>query len=313
MTAISNRLSQAFGGGRSGDIMANSLILGGGAFILSAVARALSQSGHSVQEYSGIPLEEHLNTTIDDHVISEDMDYIIKGHKMPKNTSILSILKGKHNKKASLDAVKNVLNGLGDVTESVYNFGKSMFDKDTWDVRNMGNLAIPATAMVISALAGHKLIDNMYDNSDNVALTQEKERLSNLHKKLMMARALNRRGMLSPSGLDRIIKESKPFLIKSASGEWRPPVMDLAGLVLTVAFALGSAAGYEYFSSRNDKRIRYEAIKDGLKQYARDNALMRTIDQRLAPDSVYKELNNIKNTNKTAPTETPVEYMPVTI
>lgn len=89
--------------------------------------------------------------------------------------------------------------------------------------------------------------------------------------------------------------------------------MDIAGLLATVAFALGAIGGYAYTSNRNEKRLKYNAIKDGLKQYARDNALMRTVDQKLADDDMYNELKQYTASSKASPTETPVEYMPVTI
>ena len=326
--AISPDLSKALGGGFTGDLISNSLIIGGGAFAVSALARIINQSRSDVTDYGGVPMEQHLNTTMRDPVFASDMTGLIKGYKAKEEAN-----KNKKRPKKSLNKGTTKQAGLiGDIksiggwVKDTYNDIKDLYydatAPKTWDPKNLLIYSVPVTTAVVAALAGHKMMDNVYDKSDSTALSKEQARLSKLHKQLIMARALNRRGALSDEGLENIIKESDPIVTsanrsKTASDNSEPGTvvpMGVAGLLLAVAATLGAVGGYSYSSARNDRRLKYKAIKDGLSDFARDNALMRTIDQKITTDDdVYKDLSKITASSKSSPRETPMVYNPVSV
>lgn len=333
--AISPDLSKALGGGFTGDLISNSLIIGGGAFAVSALARIINQARSDVSDYGGVPMEQHLNTTMRDPVFSSDMTGLIKGYKAKeepakdKKKSKQVTTKKAHTKQAATkqaglwddivaagDWIKDTYRGIKDTT-------KHITAEKTWDPKNLLLYSVPVGTAVLAALAGHKMMDNVYDKSDSEALSKEQTRLSKLHKQLIMARALNRRGALSNEGLESIMKESDPIVrsadrsktanFKDKEYGTRVP-MGVAGLLLAVAATLGAVGGYSYSSARNDRRLKYKAIKDGLSDFARDNSLMRTIDQKITTDDdVYKDLSKITASSKSSPRETPMVYNPVSV
>lgn len=322
--AIAPSLSKALGGGFTGDLISNSLIIGGGAFAVSALARIINQARSDVSDYGGVPMEQHLNTTMRDPVFSSDMAGLIKGHKAKEdgNKNKKSPKKGTTKHASLRDTFKDIKQWARDTYADIKGLTADITAPKTWDPKNLLIYSVPATTAVVAALAGHKMMDNVYDKSDSTALSKEQARLSKIHKQLIMARALNRRGALSDEGLENIIKESDPIVIsanrsktasdKNEAGTVVP--MGVAGLLLAVAATLGAVGGYSYSSARNDRRLKYKAIKDGLSDFARDNALMRTIDQKITTDDdVYKDLSEITASSKSSPRETPMVYNPVSV
>lgn len=317
------RLTQALGGGDGAEIASNTIVLTAGAALVSALARAINQTRSSVTEYGGVPMDVHLNTTMKDPVIS-DSSLINKPHtkrafvETLKNLGSIGV--------STVKGVRALIGGAASATEKLADLLKSLEKEETWEASNLGKWAIPAAGAVAGVVGGSKLIDNMYDKSDAAALDKSKDQLTRLHKDLIIARALQQRGALSESDFQGLMAKSGPIAEKADMKKTAEDKVNkddqggssiplaLFGLITATAAALAGKAAYDYASERNPRRLQYKAIKDGLKQYAQGNALMRTIDQRLTDDpAMLAKLQTIKSTKGASPVETPIEYTPVTI
>lgn len=188
-----------------------------------------------------------------------------------------------------------------------------------------GDYAIPAASVLLSSGIGYKAMDSLYDKRTSESLKEEKAALTSLHKKLVMARALQSRGQLSESMYRSLLGEVQPIIDKSASDHTVNKPMEkaalwdtgtaLLGLVMATSMALGAYGTYNYQASRNPSRLKHKAIKSGLEQYAMQNSLMRPIEHKLTDDpKVLKLLQEVEDTTgKASPTETPVVYNPVNL
>ena len=331
-TAVVPQLSQAFGGGLWGDVVSNTLVLGGAATVISALARAINQTRQSVDEYGGVPMDVHLNTTMKDPVMhsmgiadgKNKKGIIGKSASMDKQAeegfwgSLKSI------GRSSLDIVQSGAKGVTKATEALAGLLETATNPKTWDTKETFRWAVPGAGILFGAIAGSRMVDNIYDKSDEAALDKRKKELSDLHKDIITARALQARGALSRDVyadiLARATKVSRSADINKTAEDKSTPDSDQSILMATLGVIAAATAGiggygaYQYAASRNPNRLKYDAIKAGLKSYAQDNALMRTLDQRLTDDpELYKKLSSLVAKNKKSPVETPIEYNQVTI
>ena len=279
-------LAKAWGDTDNARIAANTVGYGASAFVLAALARALVQQQDPHESYAGVDTAKQLNTTMSDPIVSSELSGEL-------NKSVK-----KQNKEASLN--KKALK--------------------TTDVLKW---ALPIGAVGLGGAIGYKLVDDIYDKDTSKKLKEEKALLASLHKKVVMARALNARGQLSEDMYRDILKEAQPFLAKQAmvihlNKTAADPVKDWAvpalGLALSVALASSAYGTYQYLKSRNVDRLRHKAIKSGLEEYAMQQSMMRPIEHSLTDDpKVRAMLEAIEAKKKSSPTETPMTISPVTI
>lgn len=267
-------ISDAMGGTPEADVAANTIGLGASAFVITALARALSQQNTPSGMYAEVDATKHLNTTIQDPIVEED----------------------------TKEALQRI-------------------SKGSQKTAAMGDYAIPAAGVLLSAGLGYKAMDSLYDKHTADRLKDEKAKLTSLHKRLVMARALQSRGQLSESLYRDLLNEVQPIMDKTASDTHmeKTALLDtgsaLLGLVMATAATLGAYGTYNYQASRNPDRLKQKAIKSGLEQYAMQNSLMRPIEHKLTGDpKVLKLLQAVEDaTDKASPTETPVVYNPVNL
>lgn len=285
--ALFRGLADAMGGSPEARIAANSIGYGGTAFILAALARAMVQQQDPHESYAGVDTAKQVNTTMDDPVVSADLSRDLK-QSVKRQSKEASF-----NKKA-------------DTTMS-----------------DIMKLAIPTSAVVLGGALGYKLVDDVYDKGTAKKLKEEKALLASLHKKVVMARALNARGQLSEDMYRDILREAHPLLAKqamdrhlnkTAGGLVKDYAAPALGLALSIAFAASAYGAHQYFASRNVDRLRHKAIKEGLGEYAMQQSMMRPIEHSLTDDPKVKAmLESIEAKKKTSPTETPMIHTSVTI
>ena len=287
--ALFSSLGDALGGTTGAHVAANAIGYGGSAFVLAALARALVQQQDPHESYAGVDAARKLNTTQADPVVSGELN-----KELAKSVQ-------KQNKSASVS--------------------KQASDWLKWGV--------PAGAILLGGGIGYKLVDDMYDKQTASKLKEEKALLASLHKKIVMARALNARGQLSNEMYNSILEEAGPLLAKQAmeyhkmnktakgkstkdlTKDWIKPAL---GLACAIAMTASAYSVYQYQASRNPTRLRHKAIKGGLDEYAMQQSVMRPIEHSLTDDPKVKAmLEAIESKKKAAPTETPVAYTPVTI
>lgn len=281
-------LAKALGGTTGSEIAANAIGYGGSAFLLATIARALVQQQDPHESYAGVDATKHLNTTMQDPIVSSQLN-----KELDKSVK-------KQTKSASVT-------------------------KEALEAADLLKWGIPAGAALLGGSLGYKMVDDMYDKSTAKKIKEDKALLASLHKKVVMARALNARGQLSEDMYRDILKEAQPFLAKQAmdrhlhkdaSGkgvlsDWAAPAI---GLALSVALAAGAYGTYQYQKSTNPNRLRYKAIKGGLEEYAMQQSTMRPIEHSLTDDpKVLAMLEAIEAKKKASPTETPITMSPVTI
>ena len=283
--SIFSGLAKSMGGSQEAEIAANAIGYGGSAFILAALARALYQQQDPHESYAGVDSTKHLNTTIDDPVVSSELS--------------------------------------DDLSKSVRRQTKSASAGDwlKWSV--------PIGSAMLMGGIGYKLVDDVYDKGTAKKLQEDKALLASLHKKLVMARALNARGQLSNDMYNEILREAGPLLSKSGSfiktaedgsvykehsgvvSDWGLPAL---GLAMGIAALASGYSVYQYQASRNPSRLRQKAIKSGLDEYAMQQSVMRPIEHSLTDDpKVRSMLEAIEAKKKSSPTETPMTIAPVTI
>lgn len=222
---------------------------------------------------------------------------------------------------AEVDATKHLNTTIQDpIVEEDTKEALKRISKGTRKTAALADYAIPAAGVLVSSGLGYKAMDSLYDKHTADKLKEEKAVLTSLHKKLVMARALQSRGQLSDSMYQELLNEVQPIMDKAASDmsmaktagvNWTA----LLGLVMATSAAIGAYGVYNYQASRNPDRLKHKAIKAGLNQYAMQNSIMRPIEHNLTDDpKVLKLLQAVEDkTDKASPTETPVAYTPVTI
>lgn len=222
---------------------------------------------------------------------------------------------------AEVDATKHLNTTIQDpIVEEDTKDALERISKGSQKTAALADYAIPAASVLISSGLGYKAMDSLYDAHTADKLKEEKAILTSLHKKLVMARALQSRGQLSDSMYNDLLKEVQPIIDKSASDHTMEKRADinwsaLLGLVLATSAALGAYGVYNYQASRNPARLKHSAIRSGLNQYAMQNSIMRPIEHKLTDDpKVLKLLQSVEEkSDKASPTETPVVYNPVTL
>lgn len=279
-------LAKAWGDTDNARIAANTVGYGASAFVLAALARALVQQQDPHESYAGVDAAKQLNTTMSDPIVSSEL------------SSELNKSVKKQNKEASLS-------------------------KKALEATDVLKWALPIGAVGLGGAIGYKLVDDVYDKDTSKKLKEEKALLASLHKKVVMARALNARGQLSEDMYRDILREAQPFLAKQAmvrhlNKTAADPVKDWAvpaiGLALSVVLAASAYGTYQYQKSRNVDRLRHKAIKSGLEEYALQQSMMRPIEHSLTDDpKVRAMLEAIEAKKKASPTETPMTISPVTI
>lgn len=286
--ALFSGLADAMGGSPEARIAANSIGYGGTAFILAALARAMVQQQDPHESYAGVDTAKQVNTTMDDPIVSAELSKDLKQSVK------------RQNKEASL------------------------YKKADTTMSDIMKLAIPTGAAVLGGALGYRLVDDVYDKSTAKKLKEEKALLASLHKKVVMARALNARGQLSEDMYRDILMEAHPLLAKQAmdrhmnktagGGLVKDYAAPALGLALSIAFAASAYGSHQYFASRNVDRLRHKAIKEGLGEYAMQQSMMRPIEHSLTDDPKVKAmLESIEAKKKASPTETPMIHTSVTI
>ena len=326
LDSLSTGLNNAFGGTHTGGILTDSLIVGSGAFLLTAVARAIQQSGSSISDYAGGHFDQDLDTTMKNPMLDKDTTKSLH-RKQTILTAPADTPKDKNNKRKKTasgpqwwENLKGLWNGAGELVSDPGKFFEDRFDK-----RDMLNYAVPATVAVLASIGGYKAIDNIYDKSDARKLNKNKERLTELHKKLVISRARNARGDLSDLEYNKLMKEIDPVVrsmsrgktasTRASGSEFGEKTLAITGLLMLAAAGAGAIGGYNWSAAKNDKRLKYKAMKSGLKQMAQQQALMRSIDQKLTNDPEVEAYlaSLVKKDGAKAPTNTPINYVDVSI
>lgn len=182
-----------------------------------------------------------------------------------------------------------------------------------FNTKDMVRWSAPAAAALFAGTLGHTIVDRAYDRSNEEKLKEEEAILADLTKKVSLARALNARNQLSDDAYNELMTQIQPYMGKTASDN--PIVMPALGLVMSLAFALSAYGAYHHDAARNPARLKYKAIKGGLKNFAMQNGGMYPIDRPLTEDEETKEaLRDLDSKSPAAsPTETPMTIAPVTI
>lgn len=269
-----------FGSGPVSRTVRNSLIVGSGAYLLGMLSRAMEQKRVADKPYYGVDVNKSVNTVVNEPVI-------------PK-----SILK-------ELTSGKDSDEVLG------------VPKKSALDTRELLSWTAPVAAGTLGYALGSKLFDKKYDTDTNVRLKEQNALLSNLHKKIIAARALNARGKLSDDVFQSLVSEAEPLLAKAAKARGTTTddtLMAASGLLMSTALALSAYGAHKYFSARNPNNMKYKAINKGMKEYALNNSLMRPIEQQLTDDpETGKLIAELVRGSKTPISETPIAYTPVTL
>lgn len=272
-----DQIAAMMGGTKAAQVTATSLGVGASAFVVTALARAIAQQKDMTSNYVGVDIARDLNTTSSSPLVSDKL-------------------------------YKDVKKSVGtDKQNQISKQGASMADYMAYGA--------PIAAGLFGAGLGYKIIDNYYDSKVRNDLDARQKKLYDLYNKLVMARALNAREKLSEDMYRDIIREVKPLTDKTANVKL-PDISPSIGLVLMVAAGLGAYGAYNYMAANNPNRLKYKAIKSGLRQYAMQNSMMRPIEHQLTNDPEIKVMleNMSGDTNKsTDVTETPMGLAEVTI
>lgn len=168
---------------------------------------------------------------------------------------------------------------------------------DALSTQNITNAALPIGAALLAAAGGWKMADYIADTRRNKALGKAIQGKSNTIRDLMRVRARIAKGLATKAEVDKVLSNvaDEDNYVKTASGEgapaWTPPRqtdpdkehnMIRAGwtglglLVLALAGATGVGA-YKYFKAADPGNIKYDAVKRGLNDYARNKTHMTPI------------------------------------
>ena len=273
---VRDSLTDAMGGTTGAHIASNSILTGATAFTVAALARAITQYKNQGEDYADVDTTKYLDMAVEDPVISEEH---------------LKQLTGKTAAFKWSDAAR-------------------------W--------AAPTGAAIAAATIGHTMVDRMFDSSTDSQLREDEAILEDLNNKLSLARSLNARGQLSDDAYNDLMQQVQPYLDKKSSyipkqatipSEENPLVMPALGLTMALAFALSAYGAYHYDAARNPNRLKHKAIKSGLKNYAMQNGGMYSVDRPIAGNQKTMQLLAALDNNgsESSPTETPVEFAPVTI
>lgn len=275
---VRNSMSDAMGGTTGAYVAANSILAGGAAFTIAALARAITQYRNSDNDYADVDTTKYLDMAVEDPIIREDHVRKLTG------------------KKAS------------------------------FDIKDIARWAAPAGAAIFAGTVGHTMVDKMFDKNKDSKLKEDEAILEDINNKLSLARALNARGQLTDDAYNELMNQVQPYLDKKSSdnssgkdytipGSGNPIVMPAIGLTMALAFALSAYGAYHHDAARNPNRLKYKAIKSGLKNYAMQNGGMYSVDRPMAENSKTMQLlSTLENKGKSsAPTETPAMINPVTI
>lgn len=189
---------------------------------------------------------------------------------------------------------------------------KEELAKSASGLTDFTQFALPAAGVLGGSILGYSALDRLIEKSDAKDYDKQIAQKDQLMKKLVAARALQARGMLSDENYNSLMKEyeayskkasleKKASLDKSAKGWWDETVSiskGTAGLLMLLAMAASAYTTKQYFDRNDPARIKEKAMKEGLEQYSKErmfNKPMYTTD----PDKeLFEKLNKEKEKEK---------------
>jgi len=153
-------------------------------------------------------------------------------------------------------------------------------------VENSVNVAAPLAALVLAAATSWKAVDHWADARRNRLLTSAIDSKSNTVRALMQARARVAKGTITPQEVDKVLKgvDDESNYVKTAAeaavssddstliGSGTRAGLAGFGLLLLTLAAVSGVGSYKYFSAADPDNIKYKAMKQGLKNYARSKS-----------------------------------------
>lgn len=185
---------------------------------------------------------------------------------------------------------------------------KTLDQPDVFSAGNAFGTAIPLGAVLLATAAAYKATDNWLDKRRNVALDKAISSKENKLKKLIKVRSRLAKGNATEGEVkaalggmgneDLYVKQAamgKEAFWEGLTDAGRMGVGTFATLscLLLGAAAIGS---YYYFSKTNENNIRYRAMKEGLKEYARVKSGYTPI--AIIPSKSQKFFSDIDEENK---------------
>ena len=196
---------------------------------------------------------------------------------------------------------------------------------------NALSTAVPLGAVILATSLAYKAMDNHLDKKRNNALDQAISNKENVLKRLIKTRSRLAKGNASDSEVRRALNSmnNEDLYVKQASQdkqalfEWlTEPAksfgrMSVSGFAALNSLVLAAAAigSYYYFSKADENNIRYRAMRDGLKEYARVKsgftpvAIIPTKSQKFFSeiDDEDKQMKKQKKQLAEAPAAAPVQ------
>ena len=162
-------------------------------------------------------------------------------------------------------------------------------------------VGLPLGALILAAGAAWKGVDYLADKHRNSVLSSAIAGKSNTVRRLMQARARLAKGTITDQELkDTIdsIQADDSYVKTAAMGQEKElePVKTLGtslGLLLVALTAASGVGAYRYFSASDPDNIRYKAMKQGLKEYAKSKTLKTPIS--LIPTDAEEYFASIDN------------------
>lgn len=186
---------------------------------------------------------------------------------------------------------------------------------DSWDVEDPGvfskrtfwSMALPVGAMVLAGALTDYAVDKTTGALEANRINKKYNRRVKLRNDLFTARAKAARGNLSQQELDALNKrvaDEGLGLEKDAKEEWKGLVTgtrDKIQAVLTAIGVLATAIGgasfmgsYWHTKKSDPTNLKYEAIKKGLNEYAKQKAGMTPIDVTMPSDAYFDAIEGRK-------------------
>ena len=144
---------------------------------------------------------------------------------------------------------------------------------DVFSAGTTFSTAIPLGAVLLATAAAYKATDDWLDKKRNVALDEAIVNKENKLKRLIKTRSRLAKGNATDSEVRSALggMANEDLYVKQASilddiGRMGVGTFGTLSCLLLGAAAVGS---YYYFSKADENNIRYRAMKDGLKEYAR--------------------------------------------
>lgn len=183
--------------------------------------------------------------------------------------------------------------------------------KKSASLTDFGQFALPAAGVLGGSILGYSALDKLIEKSDAKEYDKQISQKDQLMKKLVAARALQARGMLSDDSYNSLMKEyeaySKTASMSKTAGafeEWWKSPMSMtkgtAGLLMLLAMAASAYTTKQYFDNNDPARIKEKAMRAGLEQYSKERMFNKPMYTEDPEKELFKKLDEGKEKSKEA-------------